>query len=226
MQPSTIEFLVALRDLFLRVPVCPEEAPLSIILELYLFQIGVKPGVLISFGKIDDEATFKADFLKPLQQMLRDGTDVVHLEYNQDFEGEEHHKVWVIDKDKASEVRLDLDREVPVEMWWKILGYPTDFSVKPDTLTITYYLRPCDEFKAIFHPVLPRRLAAGSKVQVTSYLVRGKATKKKRVWVQVERICVTLSELGRPTFRETNLGERMARIGMDVQSGKQASALN
>lgn len=113
-------------------------------IEIFLLHHGLKPGVLLSCHKLFDEEKLQKDFVQPMKDLL--GEDIiVHIEYMEHYYYEEYvkyHSIWILTREIATQTKLhELSKgEIPIGLYYCLLGYPSDMPKDLVSYNITYNL--------------------------------------------------------------------------------------
>jgi hypothetical protein len=125
--------------------------------QLFLAFHGLKPGVLLCFeSTFSDVDKVKNCFIEPLHDLLEERF-IVYLKYSEyDYYGEliKSHSIWVLSADviEKTGLKLDDDADVPSDMYWILLGYPSDSTCcEMKRYSISYNIINTDEFDSVMN---------------------------------------------------------------------------
>lgn len=210
MEPATKEFLRSLNALFVKLE---EPGHLQHVVQTFLVREGVKPGFTLDVEWIGTRADLKSQFVEPLQELLGPKVEII-LEYWRRPKKNYHHmSLWILTKQVMKEADLTLTRNrrfpdpdslnvlkplsIPVDKWWKLLGYPTDASLTVPMAVVRYDVSLTPDFKGVVSHCDDQDHSEVYRYGVQCEFFNNH---KEKVVQQAEGICAALAKLGKSNY--------------------------
>jgi len=171
--------------------------------QLYLLWKDAKPGVMLDFDLLPDEATVEKTFLAPLRDLISSRVPVTtYVERCHDLDDDVYHRVWVVQTEWMARLNLEFSDEVDCHSWWRILGYPSDMPAQySEAYSISHHLRPSKDLLSLISFDDPLRCDHDGAA-VYDYRITKDVYKERKADIEAQAHAITraLSPLGESRF--------------------------